>query len=80
MAKEDYGYYQSFSLNDYKGKNVIIKTEPQFWKYNRFELETYIQEYSQDGTDFEPLQDIGKYKQLPTLVLIQTLIMVQLTI
>jgi len=59
MAKEDYGYYQSFSLNDYKGKNVIIKTEPQFGNTTGFELETYIQEYSQDGTDFEPLQDIG---------------------
>lgn len=59
MAKDDYGYYRSFSLNDYKGKNILIKTEPQYGNTTGFELENYIQEYSQDGTDFEPLHDIG---------------------
>jgi len=53
MKKNDYGYYQSVSLNQYKGKLVYFKTNPESGNIN-MELENFIGEYSQDGTALEP--------------------------
>ena len=57
LQKNDYGYYQSISLNRYKGKTVYFKTNPESG-YIQMELENFIGEYSQDGSGFEPFENL----------------------
>jgi hypothetical protein len=53
LHKNDYGYHKTFSLNQFKGRSIYIKTSPESYSSMLTgEITNYIIEYNQDGTPF----------------------------
>lgn len=50
----NYGYTKSFSMNNYKGQTIYLKTDPTEFPdpSNAFTIENLLVEYSQDGSGF----------------------------
>jgi len=51
----NYGYTKTFSMNNYKGQTIYLKTDPTEFPNpsNAFVIENVLVEYSQDGSGFD---------------------------
>ncbi len=57
VQKYNYGYIQSVSLNDFKGKKIYLITDPTTNDNDDIEIYNSVVEYSQDNTRFGSLPE-----------------------